>query len=295
MKNNLKSIIISMKGLIIGNCSIDNKNGMNQKGGPAIYQLPIFLALGVEVDLLTSVEGGYIKNIHGFNNIYNLKTDKTTSFKFGKNNRKERRLKLIQKPINYTFHKIPNAIFENNYNFVIFSGIAGELEIDFINKLISSIKSENYILDLQSIVRRIDENGEVKINKIEMEDLMKLQKFDIIKGSDMEINLFEIIEKNAGKDFKNKILIETTNKGVINYLKNTIKKFNFDIVPENNIIDDTGSGDIFLACFSWMFIRTKNIEHAINFAHRVSSNLLRVNGVLGIKEADILIKKILTN
>ena len=41
-----------------------------------------------------------------------------SSFKFGINNRKERRLKLIQKPINYTFHKIPNAIFENNYNFV---------------------------------------------------------------------------------------------------------------------------------------------------------------------------------
>ena len=106
-------------------------------------------------------------------------------------------------------------------------------------------------------MRRIDENGEVKINKIEMEDLMKLQKFDIIKGSDMEINLFEIIEKNAGKDFKNKILIETTNKGVINYLKNTIKKFNFDIVPENNIIDDTGSGDIFWLVFHGCLLEQK--------------------------------------
>ncbi|MGB1811493.1 MAG: hypothetical protein ACPHM3_03390, partial [Candidatus Kariarchaeum pelagius] len=265
------------------------------KGGPAIYQLPIFLALGVEVDLLTSVDDEYVKNIHGFKNIFNLKTDKTTSFKFGINNEKERRLKLIQKPINYIFEKIPNVIFENNYNFVIFSGIAGELEIDFINKLISYLKSDYYILDLQSIVRTVAKNGDIKINKLENEILQKLQEFDIIKGSDMEMNLSEIIEKNSGKNFKNKILIETTNKGVINYLKNTMKKFNFDIVPENNIIDDTGSGDIFLACFSWMFIRTKNIEHAINFAHRVSSDLLRVNGVLGIKEADILIKKILTN
>lgn len=114
-------------------------------------------------------------------------------------------------------------------------------------------------------------------------------------GVDETISARQKASVSMGKDFKNKILIETTNKGVINYLKNTIKKFNFDIVPENNIIDDTGSGDIFLACFSWMFIRTKNIEHAINFAHRVSSDLLRVNGVLGIKEADILIKKILTN
>lgn len=284
-----------MKGLIIGNCSIDDKNGRTQKGGPAIYQLPIFLALGVEVDLLTSVDDEYVKNIHGFKNIFNLKTDKTTSFKFGINNEKERRLKLIQKPINYIFNKIPNVIFENNYNFVIFSGIAGELEIDFINKLISYLKSDYYILDLQSIVRTVAKNGDIKINKLENEILQNLQEFDIIKGSDMEMNLSEIIEKNSGKNFKNKILIETTNKGVINYLKNTMKKFNFDIVPENNIIDDTGSGDIFLACFSWMFIRTKNIEHAINFAHRVSSDLLRVNGVLGIKEADILIKKILTN
>ena len=86
-----------MKGLIIGNCSIDNKNGMTQKGGPAIYQLPIFLALGVEVDLLTSVEGGYIKNIHGFNNIYNLKTDKTTSFKFGINSI-SKKFSKIKKP-----------------------------------------------------------------------------------------------------------------------------------------------------------------------------------------------------
>lgn len=284
-----------MKGLIIGNCSIDDKNGRTQKGGPAIYQLPIFLALGVEVDLLTSVDDEYVKNIHGFKNIFNLKTDKTTSFKFGINNEKERRLKLIQKPINYIFNKIPNVIFENNYNFVIFSGIAGELEIYFINKLISYLKSDYYILDLQSIVRTVAKNGDIKINKLENEILQNLQEFDIIKGSDMEMNLSEIIEKNSGKNFKNKILIETTNKGVINYLKNTMKKFNFDIVPENNIIDDTGSGDIFLACFSWMFIRTKNIEHAINFAHRVSSDLLRVNGVLGIKEADILIKKILTN
>lgn len=284
-----------MKGLIIGNCSIDDKKGRTQKGGPAIYQLPIFLALGVEVDLLTSVDDEYVKNIHGFKNIFNLKTDKTTSFKFGINNEKERRLKLIQKPINYIFNKIPNVIFENNYNFVIFSGIAGELEIDFINKLISYLKSDYYILDLQSIVRTVAKNGDIKINKLENEILQNLQEFDIIKGSDMEMNLSEIIEKNSGKNFKNKILIETTNKGVINYLKNTMKKFNFDIVPENNIIDDTGSGDIFLACFSWMFIRTKNIEHAINFAHRVSSDLLRVNGVLGIKEADILIKKILTN
>lgn len=284
-----------MKGLIIGNCSIDDKNGRTQKGGPAIYQLPIFLSLGVEVDLLTSVDDEYVKNIHGFKNIFNLKTDKTTSFKFGINNEKERRLKLIQKPINYIFNKIPNVIFENNYNFVIFSGIAGELEIDFINKLISYLKSDYYILDLQSIVRTVAKNGDIKINKLENEILQNLQEFDIIKGSDMEMNLSEIIEKNSGKNFKNKILIETTNKGVINYLKNTMKKFKFDIVPENNIIDDTGSGDIFLACFSWMFIRTKNIEHAINFAHRVSSDLLRVNGVLGIKEADILIKKILTN
>ena len=284
-----------MKGLIIGNCSIDDKNGITQKGGPAIYQLPIFLALGVEVDLLTSVDDEYVKNIIGFKNIFNLKTDKTTSFKFGINNEKERRLKLIQKPINYIFNKIPNVIFENNYNFVIFSGIAGELEIDFINELISYLKSDYYILDLQSIVRTVAKNGDIKINKLENEILQNLQEFDIIKGSDMEMNLSEIIEKNSGKNFKNKILIETTNKGVINYLKNTMKKFNFDIVPENNIIDDTGSGDIFLACFSWMFIRTKNIEHAINFAHRVSSDLLRVNGVLGIKEADILIKKILTN
>ena len=284
-----------MKGLIIGNCSIDNKNGIIQKGGPAIYQLPILLALGVEVDLLTSVEGEYIKNIHGFKNIYNLKTDKTTSFKFGVNNKKERTLNLIQKPINYIFHKIPTVIFENNYNFVIFSGISGELEIEFINKLISNLKSEIFILDLQSIVRRVDENGEVKINKIKMEDLMKLQKFDIIKGSNMEINLSEIIKKDPGTHFENKILIETTNKGKINYVQNTMNIFNFKIIPDKDIIDDTGSGDIFLACFSWMFIMTKKIEESINFAHRVSSDLLRFYGVIDFEEADIVIKKMLSD
>tara|TARA_B100000287_G_C20664760_1_gene791378 strand:- start:558 stop:1448 length:891 start_codon:yes stop_codon:yes gene_type:complete len=292
MKNNLKSITVSMKGLIIGNCSIDNKNGIIHKGGPAVYQLPIFSALGAELDLLTSVDDEYVKTLSGFKNIYNLKTEMTTTFKFGVNSENERILKLIQKPIDYDFDIIPSMIFENSYNFVIFSGISGELEIDFITKLINHLNSDNYILDLQSLVRKADENGNIIIKKIEMEDLNKLPKINIIKGSDVEINLSEYMEKNYEKDLdNNKILIETTNKGRIYYTNKTMNIFDFEIIPEKEIIDDTGSGDIFLACFSWMFIMNKDIKKAIKFAHKVSSDLLRVNGVSGYKEASKVINK----
>ncbi|MDH5404287.1 MAG: PfkB family carbohydrate kinase [Candidatus Heimdallarchaeota archaeon] len=258
-----------MKVLIIGHISIDYRNGEELWGGPPLYQIPVLQSLNCQIHVITSAN----QETHIFQDL-DIRVDivpssETTTYQFEiSEDEGERKLFLVKRADSLNFNKIQDYL-DPHYDIILISPIAGELDHYTMEQLVKFGKFS--FLDAQGIVRFFRENGEVyhELTQTELDWAMKT--FDYIKFSTSEIS-----ETIKILDNKSTLIITKSGKGYDVIKSND--KLQLNMIPEKDIIDDTGSGDIFLAAFSY-FSQKFSILDSIKKADVFSRKALIIKGI----------------
>ncbi len=264
-----------MKVLIVGHISLDIREGRTILGGPPLYQLPVFISHDVEVHIITSTKDSS-KLPECEKCRFSIQPSQfTTTFEFieprykNKLNEEDRILKLVKKasPIDYNF---VNENIDSNYDIVIVSPIANELDFNTM-ELVADL-SKNSFLDMQGIVRYFKKDGTAKI-KFRYSDLeWALQTFNVVKISDTEFeNIDQFLNPHSSK-------LVVTKAGHGYEIFSSSRKKIITTKPITNLIDSTGSGDIFLATFAYYY-QENPLTQSIHFADQYAKENLNNVGI----------------
>jgi len=262
-----------MRVLLAGHISIDIRGGQKLLGGPPLYQIPIFEAFGFEIDVLTSFNQQQLKIEDTFPNVnfLVLVSDQTTTYHFKQIDNlsgDDRQLNLKSRARSIEIVDLENLV--KDYDIVIVSPIAGEISLEVSIELASKGKTSFY--DLQGIARHFTDEGLVYA-KLDKNDLLSiLREFDVIKGSKSELGEFcDFINP-----YKSHLIITDNGNNIIRSRLSKIIEFQIDKNLE--ILDATGSGDIFLSVIAGLF-DTKLIDDCIDRAHKIAKASLNILGV----------------
>ena len=257
-----------MKFLVIGHVTFDIIDGQKVLGGPPNYQLPILLNEGYEVDLVTSATKDYPLIQHPRLTIYNIETDFPTifSFEFLDQARNNRRLRLLSKAAPLS---IPDEIFKRTYDAVITTPICNEITLKEVKRLKPT--TSLLVCDIQGFVRSIGPDGSITHKKnLPWNEL--LETFDIIKASQEEL---EMLPKGTWKS----MLIRTHgDKPTEVYYGDQRLEFKPPQIDPSEIVDATGSGDIFLVSFTMKYLKDRSIDLAMRYAQQIVIEQLKQKG-----------------
>lgn len=258
--------------LLVGHISEDIRDGKIFDGGPPRYQIPICRHFNMDITVLTSCmeENSFLKE-KGIE-ILRIPSETNTVFSFKKTSiNDDRMLVLKDKASNLEDFE---ELLSNSYDLSIISPIANEISKESMRQIIDI--SGVTFLDVQGLARSFGSNGEVS-GKLSLEDLeWSLMNFDYVKTSKSELGDYDWINP-----YSSKLII--TNSGKDIEIQSTNKSEFIKIVNEENIVDDTGSGDIFLASLAAKINETSLID-SIKFAECVARAALQIQGVPTILE-----------
>ncbi|MHA2277975.1 MAG: PfkB family carbohydrate kinase, partial [Candidatus Kariarchaeaceae archaeon] len=249
--------------------------------------IPVLEAFGYEVEVITSFnrEDFNFKKIFPNVKFHIIDSDYSTTFKFMKSDDNEhleddRLLILKHKAENLT--NIHIQLLKKQYDIVIISPIANELEKKVILQL--SKMAKHSFIDVQGLTRRFSKAGSV-IHNLSKGDLdWMLANINIIKASKSELTNISNV-KNP-----NQSMLLVTDGGKDLHIFQDNKKFNFKMEIITNIVDPTGSGDIFLASFAAIYSH-KNLDDVVLISHLIARHNLKVQGIPKVET----IKKLIVN
>ncbi|MCE7735914.1 MAG: hypothetical protein GPJ54_13620 [Candidatus Heimdallarchaeota archaeon] len=264
-----------MRALLAGHISLDIRGGQKLLGGPPLYQIPVLEAFGFEIDVLTAFaqEEVELRSIYPLVNFIVINSQYTTTYQFNQINKikaidDDRELILKFKANEITHNDLSQL--DDHYDIVIISPIASEFSHDVILTL---LKLGDYsFFDIQGIVRKFDDNGLVHENLDINEFNNLLSLFDVIKTSKSEIEqIKDLINPN------NSYLVITNSGNKLQVLTKS-KSYYLDVKKTNNVIDPTGSGDIFLAMIAALYSKHP-FNDCLNHAHNIAMKNLQTIGV----------------
>ncbi|MCY3412922.1 MAG: hypothetical protein INQ03_14890 [Candidatus Heimdallarchaeota archaeon] len=272
--------------LLVGHVSEDLRFGKRIPGGPPQYQIPILKAMGYNVHLITSCREDHpILNTEGIT-IHNIASEDTTTYAFSVREQKEigkddRILKLIKRASQLDqlrFH------ISEQYDFAIVSPIAGELSRETM-EYITQCATVSF-LDLQGLARRFTPTGEV-YEMLSLEDFnWAIDRFSVVKASSSEL------PDEPWKVTTSSILVVTNSGWAIHlYHQGNVRKFK--LTHETEVIDDTGSGDIFLSSLVALFDKYP-LEDAIIKAHEITRLHLAILGCPSVEQSKQLIENVIS-
>ncbi|MHA2091245.1 MAG: PfkB family carbohydrate kinase [Candidatus Kariarchaeaceae archaeon] len=266
-----------MRVLIVGHISDDFRGGKLIRGGPPLYQIPILKALGCEIHLITATDDS--SKLPDYSNCtYSvIKSKFTTTFKFHKRNVEnyldDRELELVHRAEN-----IPLEYIKKNtsaYDFVIISPIAGEISKP--GMLEAAQKGNHSFLDMQGMIRSIGENGSISINLDEKDLKWALTNFSVVKLSESEFTL-----DNFSNPYQSQLIITKSGHGFDVLSKSNRSQIHTE--PVHDVVDSTGSGDIFLAGFAYYFHKGLPIDSSIKFGDNFARKNLMRSGIPPIRD-----------
>jgi hypothetical protein len=237
-----------MKILLVGHISYDIRQGNQILGGPPLYQLPVLVPKNIEIHVITSTHD--ISRLPKYNNcsFFNVSSQKSTTIEFKETNHTDnkdtddRYLRLLDIASPITAEDIAD-LADPTYDIVIASPIVGELVKNSLEKIASL--STNSFLDMQGIVRKIDDNGSIS-NSFRAKDLLwALKTYSCVK-----ISRSEFPDANTFQNDARSLLLVTHGGSGFDLYQGSLLT-HVSTKPENQIIDATGSGDIFLATFAY--------------------------------------------
>lgn len=257
--------------LLIGHISNDLRGGKLLVGGPPRFQLPIFQNFDdMDIHVITSCTADDIFLQNDDIEIDNVASKENTTFQFmiDRTLRSQDKRKLILRSRANDLNDISHLLHEK-YDIAIISPIAGELSKETM-ELVSSISAKSYF-DIQGIVRQFKPDGEVYHSMSDELFQWALKHFDVIKCSKSELpNGFNT------NSFDSKLVI--TNSGLDILVISEDEKITVTSEYIEDIIDDTGAGDIFLGSLA-AFSIGENFLEAIQHADKVAKLSLRILGV----------------
>ncbi len=251
-----------MKVLLVGHVSMDIFDNETRIGGPPTFQTPLFLNWGYEVVVYTSASTNFPFLRHPRLKVHSIPSKYTTTFKFRIKDNGLRELTLLHKA-----SPLPEVLpTDGHFDLAIVSPICGEISPNLLKAIRSRAKM--VVGDIQGFIRIKEPDGRITHKETLDCDFFE-QTFNIVKGSDEEL-----ISPPYNRNF---YYVQTRGpKPVIIWKSGEKYEFNIKSVPEQNIVDSTGSGDIFLAAFSHSFLLHGNLKDAVEFGNEMAiSNLFR--------------------
>ncbi len=249
--------------LIVGHVSLDVIGGEKRVGGPPYYIHNTLKGKGHELTIFTSYGKDFTYEFPANVNVILTPAKKTTTYEFseGDDESDDRTLRLRSKASQLEFSDFKE---KGHYDWVIISGIAGEINIESLLEFTKL--GERSILDLQSVTRQFNSNNKVVVNPniIDVKDLM--DNFFLIKGSTGEIDINNIEEITTN------ILITKGERGGILYTNNDYfdLKIDGDVKPYSQTI---GMGDRLIGLIPHYYVDKHSLVVAIEKSMKQLLNL----------------------
>jgi len=239
--------------LIVGHVCYDIRDGKKVLGGPALFMYPILKRVFDKVDLLTSAHSSFPFPIGA--NIHLIPSELTTVFKYQDNCSEDRCISLKSKASDIDWFP------PESYDVVIVSGIAGEIRPDVLKTL--STMGALCFIDMQTLVRTFNSEGNLEIKK---DNNLKIAQSncDFVKASDQEVT-----------GVPNRCIVTSKEKITANFSR--LISVNNQV--NNNPIDTTGSGDVFLSGFVISYYLTNELEYSLRFGASLAEENVKHFGI----------------
>jgi hypothetical protein len=263
--------------LIIGHVSEDYRNDKILRGGPPLYQLPIILASNINCHVITSAAADFNFPDHENLSLYHIPSTRSTCYKFEEIETHEeithsdRRKLIIMSIANNLEYDNFSFVLKDSYQAIIIAPIADEISKNDMELICE--RSKLNLFDMQGLVRKFNASGEVyhSLDKIDFD--WALRTFDVIKASKSELN--NIIIENP---YSSLLIVTNSGRDIEIYTEGRKEIISIEFIPESNIIDDTGSGDIFLAVLS-ITLNKLSVEESIRYADKIAKSQLVQEGI----------------
>ena len=275
--------------LIVGHVSEDLRNDKILRGGPPLYQLPITLASNVNCHVITSAVAEFNFPDHENLSLYHIPSRRSTCYKFEEiakdgdaPHSDERKLRIMSIANNLEYNNFSH-ILKESYQAIIIAPIADEISKDDMELICQ--RSKMNLFDMQGLARRFNSSGEVYHSLDKNDFNWALNTFNVIKASKSELG--DITIENP---FSSLLIVTNGGRDIEIYTEGRKEIVPIEFIPESNIIDDTGSGDIFLAVLS-VTLEKLSVEESIRYADKIAKSQLIHEGIPKIAN----IKKIFEN
>jgi sugar/nucleoside kinase (ribokinase family) len=249
-----------VKLAIFSHCTIDeikiNDDLYERPGGPACYCGLAAREMGFDVELVTKFGSDYTfsdqlhQNKIKFQNIPSQKS--TTRFRLEINDT-DRTLwiKNMCDKIEYT---------KTNADGILISPVFDEISLEVLEKLKSD--ANLVALDPQGFLRRAGPDGVVSFERTNLD----LSNIDVLKSDPSEVNNLTGLEGLEGAKLLHKKIdhvLYTNKRDVSLFYKN--KQYSITL-PNMDIFDTSGVGDIFTATYCCTMLKEKDALWALSFA-----------------------------
>ena len=262
--------------LILGHVSLDYRNEKILRGGPPLYQLPIILASGNNCHVITSAAAEFEFPDHENLSLYHIPSPRSTCYRFEEidhedSTHSDTRKLIIMSIANQMEYSNFSHILKENYEAIIIAPIADEIskqDMELICK-----RSGSTFFDIQGLVRKFNSSGEV-YHSIDKKDFdWALQTFNVIKASKSELTDVTLENPNSSL-----LIVTNSGRDIEIYTEGRKEIVSIEYIPGSDIVDDTGSGDIFLAVMS-IALSQLSVEESVPFADKIAKSQLKQEGI----------------
>jgi len=256
-------------------------------GGTVVYGSVTASRLGFKNSIISYVGKDFPEHYFSFLTSNNVGIDyikiakkySTTRFKLIYDKNGQRKLVLLSKCKNIT---IEDIILKNGIYFVV--PVIGEVSLDILKKIYKY--SSFVVTDIQGFIRKTDRDGIIYLDADE--EINKIFKYTHILHA--EFNEAKIITgENSLKGILRTLKQNTLNITLLtlgergSYVIHNKKIFFIPSIPVKNVIDPTGTGDVYTTTFAIDYFKNKDVFKASSLSTAAASYLVEDVGIKGIR------------
>ena len=276
----LRNITI-MNILIIGNVCIDKntteKSSYQSAGSPAMFTSRIFRQLpNTSLTIVSNYGKDFLKYLNGISIYPSLYKFNRTLLCHNIHLGEGKRIQKVSLRENTPPVKLDSKLIRiiRLADVIFFAPLVPNIPASYIRQILSKANKESLkILSASGYFRNFDQEDKIIFREFK-EAYEIVPYFDFVIFSEKEYPNIEKISASWVKDNKSVIIITKAERGAKFLKRNGKMDVPTKPVAEKDIVDSTGSGDIFSACFAYKYFKCKDIVESIKFAHKVAGYCL---------------------
>lgn len=268
-----------MKILIFGHVCIDQNEAEKSKytswGSAAVFMEKVFKDLGVEdITIVSSYGRDYLKYLKNIN-IYPVEPNTATTMVYQnlvKNHkRRQRAFHRTSEPVEIS-EELRVKICEADV--IIVAPILANYSAEYVEKIFKYANKECLkVLLPQGYFRNFDEENYVIFRDFKEANSL-LEHFNLVSLSEEDYPSIEILSEKWSKKFDVSVIVTKGENGALLITNDGKKEVTTVPVPQEEIVDSTGSGEIFSAALIYSYFQTRDLEKATRFANKIAGEAL---------------------